>query len=61
MIGMRFGDKVEIAVKPIAKAMKSKCLDDNGRLIEGSPCYKIKNALNGQALTSETQVVRINS
>lgn len=41
-----WGDKVERAVKPLAKLIKSKCLDENGQLKSGSPCRKMRDRLN---------------
>lgn len=40
------GDLVERAVKPIAKAFKHPCLQPDDTLRPGSPCAKIKAALN---------------
>lgn len=40
------GDLVEQAVKPIAKAIHHPCLQADDTLRPGSPCHKIKTALN---------------
>lgn len=40
------GDLIEKAVKPIAKAMHHPCLDEQAQLRPGSPCAKIRDALN---------------
>lgn len=40
------GDKVEAAVKPMAKALKLPCLDEQGNLKPESGCAKRRDALN---------------
>jgi len=40
------GDRIEKIVKPIAKALKMKCLDEKNRLRAGSPCAKRRDAAN---------------
>lgn len=40
------GDRVERAVKPFAKAIRHPCLQPDDTLRPGSPCDKIKRALN---------------
>jgi hypothetical protein len=40
------GDMVERAVKPFAKAIRHPCLQPDDTLRPGSPCAKIKAALN---------------
>lgn len=40
------GDLVEKLVKPIARAIKSDCLDERDALKPGSPCAKRRDALN---------------
>lgn len=42
----RLGDKIERLVKPIAKAIKSPCLDKDGNLKTDSRCRKIRDKLN---------------
>ena len=41
-----FGDLVEIAAKPIARALKLSCLDEDGNLKPDSRCAKRKGGLN---------------
>ncbi|MEI6036048.1 MAG: hypothetical protein WCS65_17415 [Verrucomicrobiae bacterium] len=40
------GDIVEIAARPIAKLLGIPCHDQAGRLKEGTPCAKRRDALN---------------
>jgi len=40
------GDVIEVFAKPIAKALKLPCLDDQDRLKPESPCAKRRDALN---------------
>jgi hypothetical protein len=40
------GDRVEKLVKPIARAVKSRCLDEHGNLKPESWCAKKRDALN---------------
>jgi hypothetical protein len=40
------GDKVEALVKPFAKAVGAKCLDESGKLKPESGCAKRKAMLN---------------
>lgn len=40
------GDWVEMVAKPAARVVKSACLDKQGRLIPGSPCFKKREYLN---------------
>lgn len=40
------GDKIERFVKPFAKAIHHPCLQPDDTLRPGSPCDKIKRALN---------------
>lgn len=40
------GDIVETLAKPIAKALRMKCLDENGNLKPNSRCGKRKQFLN---------------
>lgn len=47
---IRLGDMVEALAKPIAKALRLSCLDENNRLRAESPCAKRRDRLN--ALTS---------
>lgn len=46
---LRLGDKVERAVKPIAKALGLPCLDKDGNLKPDSPCAKRRDKLNGES------------
>ncbi len=45
---LRLGDKVERAVKPVARALRMKCLDENGKLRPESRCAKRRDWLNGE-------------
>lgn len=45
---MGLGDMVEKAAKPIAKALKMDCLDQNDQLKPASPCWKKRAWLNEQ-------------
>jgi len=47
---MRIGDVVEALAKPIAKALRLSCLDENSRLRPGSPCAKRRDRLNAIGL-----------
>jgi len=40
------GDRVEKILKPIARAIKSDCLDEHDGLKPGSPCHKGREFLN---------------
>jgi hypothetical protein len=40
------GDIVEAVAKPVAVALKMKCLDAQRKLIPGTPCAKRRDALN---------------
>lgn len=40
------GDIIERMVKPIAKALRLNCLDENANLKPKSPCAKRRDALN---------------
>jgi hypothetical protein len=44
--GFGLGDLVEKIVKPIARIIKSDCLDKKEDLVAGSPCAKRRDALN---------------
>jgi hypothetical protein len=44
----QLGTRIEQLVKPLAKAVKSPCLDSAGALIPDSPCGRRKAALNGE-------------
>lgn len=44
---LRIGDRVELFVKPIAKAIGHPCLDESGKLKPNSPCAKRRDFLNG--------------
>ena len=45
---LRLGDKVERFAKPIAKALRLPCLDENDELLPESPCAKRRDRLNGE-------------
>jgi len=45
---LRLGDRVERVAKPIARALRSKCLGVDGTLRPGTPCYHRKRWLNGE-------------
>jgi hypothetical protein len=47
---MRLGDMVEALAKPIAKALRLSCLDENSRLRPESPCAKRRDRLNAIGL-----------
>ena len=40
------GDVVESMIKPIARALRLNCLDNQGKLKAASPCAKRRDALN---------------
>lgn len=40
------GDRIERLVKPIAKALRLGCLDENGHLKPESPCAKKRDRIN---------------
>jgi hypothetical protein len=43
---LALGDRVERLVKPIARALRLKCLDENGNLKPESGCAKRRDAMN---------------
>jgi len=45
---MGLGDMVEVVAKPIAKALKMDCLDQNEQLRPASPCWRRRAWLNAQ-------------
>lgn len=55
---LRIGDRVELFVKPIAKAMNHPCLDGNGQLKPNSPCAKRRDFLNGNGVREDAQPTR---
>jgi len=44
---LRLGDKVESVIKPVARALRLKCLDADGKLKPDSGCAKRRDRLNG--------------
>lgn len=48
---VKVGTMIEHTVKPIAKALKLDCLDEQAQLKPQSPCAKRRDWLDGKELT----------